>query len=61
MNYLDTAKDSAETVIHTVGTFVRKEKDPIEQAYITIFLMLVIAATMFMAGWAVGFGQGAMR
>lgn len=61
MNFLDTAKDGAESAIQTVGTFIQKEKDPIEQAYITIFLMLVIAATMFMAGWAVGFGQGAMR
>lgn len=61
MNFLDTAKDSAGETLHTLGAFLQKEKDPIEQAWINIAFLLLIAAAMFVAGWAVGFGAGASR
>lgn len=61
MNFLDTAKESANETLSTVGAFLQKDKDPIEQAWITIVLMLLIATAMFAAGWAVGFGAGASR
>jgi F0F1-type ATP synthase membrane subunit c/vacuolar-type H+-ATPase subunit K len=61
MNFLDTAKESASETLSTVGAFISKDKDPIEQAWITIALMLLIATAMFAAGWAVGFVAGASR
>lgn len=60
MNYFDTAKDSAGETLHTLGAFIQKEKDPLEQAYVTIFLMLIVCSAMFLAGWAFGYGQGAL-
>lgn len=61
MEFLDTAKDSASKSINTLGAFIQKEKDPIEQAYVTIFLMLLVCAASFLAGWAFGHHAGVMR
>ena len=61
MNFLDTAKDSAGETLNTLGEFIQKDKDPIEQAAINIFLMLIVAAAMFAAGWACGFYAGAAQ
>lgn len=61
MNFYDTAKDSAGETLHTLGAFLQKEKDPIEQAWINIAFLLLISAAMFAAGWAIGFGTGASR
>jgi hypothetical protein len=60
MNFLDTAKDSAGESLNTLGAFIQKEKDPLEQAFITIFLMLIVAIAMFVAGWALGYGHGVL-
>jgi hypothetical protein len=61
MNFYDTAKDSVGETRHTLGAFLQKDKDPMEQAAINIVLMLIVAAAMFMAGWAFGFGAGVTR
>ena len=46
MNFLDTARESANETLSTVGAFISKDKDPIEQAWITIVLMLLIATAI---------------
>lgn len=61
MNFLDTAKDSAGETLNTLGEFIQKDKDPIEQAAINIFLMLIVAAAMFAAGWAFGYHAGGLK
>lgn len=61
MNFYDTAKDSVGETRHTLGAFIRKEKDQMEQAYITIFFVVIIAAAFFLAGWAFGFHAGALK
>jgi len=61
MDFLDTAKESAGATLNTIDAFIKKEKDPVEQAYINISLMLIVAVAAFVGGWAIGFGAGVSR
>jgi hypothetical protein len=60
MDFLDTAKENATNTIHAVGVFIQKEKDPVQQAYINIFLMLILSCVFGATGYFVGFVQGGL-
>lgn len=55
MNFFDTVNDKTRTAAHTMSEFIKKEKDLVKQAWITIFFLLIVSAAVFAAGWAFGY------